>query len=77
MTPEELFATRQIACAPCRAQADCGRAYFVAARLCLVCSHCQHHCACGTMQRLENLEPLLALLGDIADEPVLIQRTEP
>jgi hypothetical protein len=73
VTPEELFATRQIACPPCRAQADCGRAYFVAARLCLVCSRCQHHCACGPKQRLENLEPLLALF-DEADEPVVVER---
>jgi hypothetical protein len=73
MSLEELSAARQIACLQCRAQADCGRAYFVAARLCLVCSHCQHHCGCGTKQRLENLEPLLALF-DEADVPRVVER---
>jgi hypothetical protein len=58
MTDVERFAVTCLPCPICKLRYHRGAAVWIAARLCVVCKHCQYHCRCGPAQQLEELEPI-------------------
>jgi hypothetical protein len=71
MTDVERFAMTCLPCPICKLHFHRGAAVWIAARLCVVCKHCQYHCRCGPAQRLEDLKPIEGIWPE-ADEPVVV-----
>ena len=67
----DRFALTCLPCPICKLRYFRGATIRVSARLCVVCTHCQYHCRCGSAQELEELEPIEGIPPEV-DEPVVV-----
>lgn len=72
-TDAERFAAEVLKCPRCATRLRSGQGVRIAARFCLKCDRCQHHCECGPDQELRGyppLQPPLVAGGDASNDRV-------